>query len=137
MEEEKKNATKLVSSALLGLDVKVVVVHDKRYVIHPPTIARLAGAGYHLADIADAETLQELITGQKDIKSACFALSQLIDGTDSHAEELSHGTPIEVVNALSEAYSLVDVQDFMKLSLLARNVGKMIANQRQSATIAY
>lgn len=37
------NAAKTVSSALLGLDVKVVLVNENRYVIKPPTIDKIAG----------------------------------------------------------------------------------------------
>ena len=48
MEQE---GAKIVSSAILGMDFKVVVVAGKSYVIAPPTIKRLAGAGYWLSSI--------------------------------------------------------------------------------------
>ena len=51
MEENIKipNAAKTVSSAILGMDVEIVMVNNKRYVLHPPTIAKIAGGGYWLS----------------------------------------------------------------------------------------
>ena len=132
-EKEKNKATgaKLVSSALIGMDCKVVLINGKRYVIDPPTIKKIAGAAYHLASIAESETLQDFLDGQTDISAVAHALSWFINGDDSLAEELSHGALSDVVSALADAYSLINVQDFTMLSTLARNVAKMIANQKQ------
>ena len=49
---------------------------------------------------------------------------------DSLFEELSQGTLDELVDAISEAYSLISVESFTKLSTLARNVSSLVAKQK-------
>lgn len=126
----KYQGAKLVSAAILGLDYRNVVVAGKRYVIHPPTIARLAGAASRLADVAEAETVAEVVASQKNIMSAAAALSQFIDGTDSHTEALSKGTLAEVAGALREAYSMVDVGNFTMLSAMSGALCQLTARPR-------
>ena len=67
----------------------------------------------------------------KDMGNAAHALSYLINGDDSLFDELSHGTVEEVVNALKEGLSLISVENFMTLSVSARNVANLIAKQKQ------
>ena len=43
-----KNAAKIVSSAVLGMDFRTAVINGKVYMIYPPTIHKIAGAGYYL-----------------------------------------------------------------------------------------
>ena len=43
-----EKASKIVSAAVLGKDFETVFVNGKAYVIHPPTIHKIAGAGYYL-----------------------------------------------------------------------------------------
>lgn len=131
MEKKKDNAAKVVSSAILGMDYRIVMVGGHRYVINPPTIKRIAGAAVHLADVADAKTVGEILTSQSDITEATRALSCLIQGDESLADALAEGTLDEVVKALTTAYELISVQPFMMLSTLARSVARMAANQRQ------
>ena len=59
-----------------------------------------------------------------------YALSFLINGDESLADELMQGRFDELVEALGEAYSLISVQNFMMLSSLAKNVGRMIAKSK-------
>lgn len=121
---------KLVSEAIVGDDFKVVVVNGKSYKIDSPTIYRLAGAGKYLADFGDEQTLGDIFRSINDSKKLAYALSFLIVGDESLAEELVNGRFDELVEALGEAYSLISVQNFMMLSSLAKNVGRMIAKSK-------
>lgn len=122
-----KNATKIVAGAIIGLDFKVVVVNGKAYAIHPPTIAKIAGAASYLSDIEGSETLQDILMSLTSIESATKALSWLIAGNESLSEELAQGTLEEVVSALEQGLMLISAENFIKLSLLARSVQKVIA----------
>lgn len=127
------NAAKTVSSALLGFDVKVVLVNGNRYVIKPPTIDKIAGGAYWLSrfDRSGKESIDEIIMAMTDINMVSRALSWMIQGDESLAEELAKGTLDENIVALCTAYSMVNTQNFTMLSALARNVGKLIAKQKQ------
>lgn len=122
-----KNATKIVAGAIIGLDFKVVVVNGKAYAIHPPTIAKIAGAASYLSDIEGGETLQDILMSLTSIESATKALSWLIAGNESLSEELAQGTLEEVVSALEQGLMLISAENFIKLSLLAKSVRKVIA----------
>lgn len=122
-----KNATKIVAGAIIGLDFKVIVVNGKAYAIHPPTIAKIAGAASYLSDIEGGETLQDILMSLTSIESATKALSWLIAGNESLSEELAQGTLEEVVSALEQGLMLISAENFIKLSLLARSVQKVIA----------
>lgn len=123
-------AEKIVSSAILGMDFRTVLINNKTYVILPPTIKKIAGAGYYLSDIKDAESVREVLLALST-ESAAHALSWLIGGNDDLFEELKEGTFDEIVSALELGYSLISTENFLKLSSLARNVANLIAKQRQ------
>ena len=126
----KKNAAKLVSAAILGLDGETVIIAGRAYYVTPPTIRKIAQAAYYLSDMKDAATLRELFESIGDMKNACSALSCLVKGDESLAEEFMEGTMEEVVGALEVAYGLASVENFYKLSALARNVASLTAKQR-------
>lgn len=128
--EKKRNAAKVVSSAILGLDGETVIVAGKAYHILPPTIRRIAKAAYHLSDMKEAESLKELIMSIGTPQPICKALSCMIRGDESLADELMDGTMEEMAEALETAYSLASVENFWKLSALARNVASLTARQR-------
>lgn len=126
-----KNAAKIVNSAILGMDFKNCIVNGKTYTIYPPTIRKLAGAGYYLSDLTDCgESVKDAIASLKDLNNLAYALSFMINGDDNLFEELSQGTFDEVVDALCECYSLVSVENFIRLSALSRNVTSLTAKQR-------
>ena len=126
-----KNAAKIVSSAVLGMDFRTAVINGKVYMIYPPTIHKIAGAGYYLSGLKGHNDLDAVLGMMKDMGNAAHALSYLINGDDSLFDELSHGTVEEVVNALKEGLSLISVENFMTLSVSARNVANLIAKQKQ------
>lgn len=125
-----KNAAKVVSAAILGLDGETVIVAGKAYHILPPTIRRIAQAAYHLSDMKEAESLKELIMSIGRPEPLCNALSCMICGDESLADELMDGTMSEMAEALETAYSLASVENFWMLSALARNVANLTAKQR-------
>ena len=133
MEEMKiPNAAKTVSSAILGLDVKIVMVNEKRYVLHPPTIAKIAGGAYWLSqfDRKEKQSIDEIIMAMTNIEPVSKALSWMIQGDETLTDELKHGTLEENIVALCTAFSMVNPQNFTMLSTLAGNVGKLIAKQK-------
>lgn len=123
-------AAKIVSASIVGTDVTSAVVNGKAYAIHPPTIHKLAGAGVYLSEFGDEETLGGVIKSINSSDKLAHALSWLINGDDSLFNELAAGTFDELVEAVSGAYSLVSLENFMKLSTLAKNVSGLIAKQK-------
>lgn len=126
----KKKASKLVSAAILGLDGESVIVGGKAYYIPPPTIKRIAQAAYYLSDIQEGKTLRDMFMSVENMKCVCDALSCFIAGNESLTEELMEGTIQEVSEALEAAYNLLSVENFYKLSALARNVANLTAKQK-------
>lgn len=124
-------AAKIVSEAILGLDFRHVVVAGRAYRVDPPTIRRLAGAARCLSAVAGAATLMEIISSPDNLEALPRALSWFIRGDDTLAASLSEGTPEELKDGLKTAYGLLSTEDFLKLSLLARNVAGTVAKQRQ------
>lgn len=124
------NAAKIVSSAILGLDFKTIIVNGKAYIVMPPTIRRIAGASYCLSERGEGQSIREYLMSVKNIESLACALSWFIQGDDGLAEELKDGTFEEVVDALNEAYSLISIQSFRTLLDLEMNVSNLTAKQR-------
>lgn len=123
-------ASKLISDAIIGNDYKIVVVNGKSYKILPPTIKKMAGAGQYLSDLKDGDTISDILESVNDIGKLAHALSWFVDGSDRLTGEFEKATIGEVVDALGVAYSLISVENFTKLSILVRNVSKLIANPR-------
>ena len=126
-----KNAAKIVSSAILGMDFKVVIVNGKSYIVTPPTIKKIAGAAYWLSDVKDGKDMRELLASINNVEPLAHALSWFIQGNDILFEELSNGTLDEVIDGLESAYSLLSTKNFLRLSVLAKNVASLTARQRQ------
>jgi hypothetical protein len=126
-----QNAAKIVSSAILGMDFKVVIVNGKSYIVTPPTIKKIAGAAYWLSDVKDGKNIKELLVSINNVEPLAHALSWFIQGNDSLFEELSNGTLDEVIDGLESAYSLLSTKNFLRLSVLAKNVAGLTAKQRQ------
>lgn len=126
-----QNAAKIVSSAILGMDFRVVIVNGKSYIVTPPTIKKIAGAAYWLSDVKDGKNIKELLVSINNVEPLAHALSWFIQGNDSLFEELSNGTLDEVIDGLESAYSLLSTKNFLRLSVLAKNVAGLTAKQRQ------
>lgn len=125
-----QNAAKIVTSAILDMDFKTVVVAGNAYIIMPPTMKKLAGAGYWLSGIK-GDTIKEVFLSKDNIEAFSHALSWLIQGDESLFEELLNGTDKELSDALEEAYSLISTENFSKLLALAKNVANLTAKPKQ------
>ena len=130
MGKKRKSAAKVVSAAILGLDGETVIVAGKAYHILPPTIRKIAQAAFYLSDMQEADTLKGLLLSIGNPLPMCKALSCMIRGDESLCDDLMDGTMDEVADALEVAYSLASVENFWKLSALARNVASLTAKQR-------
>ncbi len=119
--------SKLVTDAIIGEDSKTVIVNDKVYFVPSPTIYRLAGAGKYLSDFGGENNIEDALKGLKNSEDLCKALSWFICGSAKLSKTLSHGTFEEIVNALVVSYSMISVENFTKLSVLAKNVAELIA----------
>lgn len=124
------NAAKIVSSAIIGADFKVIEINAKRYIVMPPTIRKISGAAYWLSGIQEAKTLKEMFMSINNAEALVHALSWFINGNDDLFSELSNGTQDEVIKGLEVAYSLISTQNFIKLSILARNVANLTATPK-------
>lgn len=127
---KENSAAKIVSSAILGKDFETVVINGKAYIIKPPTIHKIAGAGYFLSDLDGVGSVMDILRSMKDVGKAASALSFLIKGDESLSDELSKGELGEVVDALSKGYSMISAENFFKLSALAKNVAMLTAKPK-------
>lgn len=120
----------LISNSIIGYDRKTCVVNNKSYTINPPTIRTIAGAGKYLSEIKDGDTVKDLVQSMGSIDKTAHALSWFVAGDDSLAEEFKRATLDEVIEGLEIAFSLISVENFLRLSVLMRSVLNLIAKQR-------
>lgn len=128
--QEKPNGPKVVSSAILGLDYRNILVNDKLYIIEPPTIAKIAGATYWLSEFGGGTTLREILMSLSKSENLSKALSWFIQGNDELSEELSEGALPEIVDGLEAAFSMIDATNFMRLSALLRSASLLVAKPK-------
>ena len=121
---------KIISESIIGGDFRTVFVGGKAYTVYPPTIYKLVGAISHLSDVQEAENLKNVLLSLGESEAYSKALSWLITGDESLSEELAKGTYEENVNALDEAFSMIDSKVFLKAVSLARNVSLLAAKPR-------
>lgn len=124
------SASKLVAGAIAGLDFKTILINGKAYAVFPPTIAKIAGATYYLADLGEGDTLNEVLKTLSELEKGAKALSWLVKGDDSLSDEFTQAPFEDVVNGLEIALSLISAESFIKLSTLAKNVRILTAKQR-------
>lgn len=126
----KNEGARMVASAIVGLDYRIIVVNDKSYIIHPPTIAKIAGATYWLCEAGDGKTLREILVSLSKSENLTKALSWFIQGNEDLGEELTKGTLDEIVNGIEAAFSMIEAQNFMKLSALQRSARLLVAKPK-------
>ena len=124
---------RLISEAIAGVDIRVVVVADKRYTILPPTIHKLAGAAYHLSNFtlpAKDATIADTIATINNSKELAAALSWLIQDDDKLTEDLSKGSIGELASAIETAYAMIDMRDFTRAVGIAKCVAELTARPK-------
>lgn len=120
----------MVSEAITGMDFRTVIVGGKSYTVYPPTIHKLAGAISYLSGVQEADNLKDVLLSLGKSEAYSKALSWLIAGDESMSDELAKGTYEENVNALDEAFSMIDSKVFLKAVSLAKNVSLLAAKPR-------
>lgn len=129
-DSEKKDGAKMVASAIIGLDYKVVIVNDKSYIIEPPTIAKIAGASYWLCEYGEGKNLRDLLMTLSKAENLAKALSWLIQGDDKLSEELAQGNLSEVVAGIEAGFSMIEATNFMRLSALQKSARLLVAKPK-------
>lgn len=127
---DKNEGARMVASAIVGLDYRIIIVNDKSYIIHPPTIAKIAGATYWLCEAGYGKTLREILVSLSKSENLTKALSWFIQGNEDLAEELTKGKLDEIVNGIEAAFSMIEAQNFMKLSALQKSASLLVAKPK-------
>lgn len=121
----------IVSKALLGVEACTIVIKGKPYFVKPFTVKQIAGIGLSLSGFDnDGNTLSDLLKAMTDTEGAAKALSYAVAGDESKYEEFLQAPFGEVVEALEKCLSLINIQDFQRLSGLSRSVRLLIANPK-------
>lgn len=128
--DKKIDAAKIVAASIIGADYRLAIIADKTYLIKPPTIHQIAGATYWLSDLENGNTIKEILEKMPNAMNLAKALSWFIQGDDSIADELANGTIREVIEGIESAFSLIETENFLKLSVLLRSAKMLIAKQR-------
>ena len=123
-------AAREVGAAIARMDFVTVVIGGKAYTVYPPTIHKLAGAGYYFSGAKEGDSVKDIILSLGDAKLWAHALSWLIEGNDSLYESFSKADADEVIEALIEALSLISAENFLKLLALTKNVAKLTARPK-------
>ena len=125
-------ASKLISDAIIGNDYTIVYVNGKAYPVQPPTIKRMAGAISSLSNVEFKEdgTLKDMIMSGKDVEAYSRALSWFIKGDLSISEDLSEGTMVEVIDALSSVFDMIGINPFLKAASLTKNASLLAASPK-------
>lgn len=122
-------AAKLVSSAIVGADFKLVEVNGNMYPVKPPTINRVAGAVACLSGLAlnDGATIRDVLNTQENAREYARALSFLIQEDYELTDELAKGTYDEVIEALDTAFGMISGRSFSIAASLTKNASALVA----------
>ena len=126
---ENIEGARLVTAAMLGLDGDSIFVGGKCYFVKPPTIKKIVGCAHYMGSFGDEQSLGDYIRKLTDLGDICKALSWLIRGDETLAEELSNGTVDEIIEGVETGIRLIGTKNFIRLSVLSRNVSGLIAKQ--------
>lgn len=129
-ESNKKDGAKMIASAIIGLDYKMVIVNDKSYIIEPPTIAKIAGASYWLCDYGEGKTLRDILKCLSKAENLAKALSWFIQADDKLSEELAKGSLTEIVDGIEAGFSMIEATNFMRLSALQKSARLLVAKPK-------
>ena len=129
-DSNKKDGAKMVASAIIGLDYRMIIVNDRSYIMEPPTIAKIAGATYCLCDYGDGKTLREILTSLPKAENLAKALSWFIQANDDLSEELAQGSLSEVVAGIEAGFSMIETSNFMRLSALLKSARLLVAKPK-------
>ena len=127
---ETNTGAKVIADAITGIDFRTVVVNGKGYMVKPPTIHRLSGAIGCLAGVVNADTLRDVILTLGESRKYAEALSWLIAGDTSLADELARASYEEVVNGIELCLSMISMEVFLRAVSLAKSVSLLAARPK-------
>lgn len=131
-------ASELVSSALLGLDIRIITVGGKSYKISPPSIRTILEATRHFAkvDVEDSPTEAGIIKYyEANTPHITRGIAAIIRGSDGLltrrlAKRLTRGTYKELADALVTCINLMGGQDFFAIASLLKSIRKTVASRK-------
>lgn len=125
-----QDGARMIASAIIGMDYRNVIVNDKTYIVEPPTIAKIAGATFFLCEVGEFENIHDALCSLSKSENLCKALSWFIQGNDALSEELAQGKMSEIVDGLLAAFSMIEAENFTKLSTLLRSAKTLVAKPK-------
>ena len=133
-----EEASKIVSDAILGKDLRFVVIGGETYAVRPPSIRVLLKAVAYLSrvKVSDNHTRVSILSEHSpNTKFIVMGLAVLINGADdwkAHkiAKRLKNGTYEELLKAFESIVNLLGGEDFFALAQLAKSVRKIVATPK-------
>lgn len=131
-----KNGAQVVSDAILGEDLKFVVIGGEVYSIKPPSIRTILKSIKHLSLVkleADKYTKSSILSEyERNTKHIAYGLAVLIDPKKpkKYAKKFMDGTYAELLKAYNTAVQMMGGDDFFALAQLARSLQKMAARPK-------
>lgn len=124
-------AANLVANAILGDDLKVVILGSKAYTIQSPTIAVICKSIKYLSCIDRTTTgKEELSKAKEDLENLLKGLSVFIFDDPDKYTEIQDATMKELKEALETVINLISAEDFFVCAALAESVARMAAIQK-------
>ena len=87
------------------------------------------GCAHYLGTFGDEQSLGDYIRKLDKLDDPCKGLSWLIKGDESLADDLGNGTLDEIIEGVEKGVGLIGTKNFLRLSVLSRNVSGLIARQ--------
>ena len=124
-------AAKAIADAVLGEDVKVIVLGGKAYMMRSPTIATMCQAIQYLSLVDKTDTGKEdLERVREDMVNMLKGVSVFLFGTPDRYEEIAGASIKELREALESVIRLISAEDFFVCAALAESVARMAATPR-------
>lgn len=132
-------AAKVVSDAILGIDVKYISLHGKVFSVKPPSLKTVLMAIHHLSevDVADNQNvLSVLFNQEKSVKALARAIAIILRGGDGIgtwwlARWIMRNTSFkEVKEVFEQVIPLLGGADFFAIASLSKNCRKIAAVPR-------
>ncbi|WFE85050.1 hypothetical protein [Parabacteroides chongii] len=124
-------AANLVANAILGDDLKVVILGSKAYTIQPPTIAVICKSIKYLSCIDRTTTGKEELSKSKGRPGEyAEGLSVFIFDDPEKYVAIQGATLKELKEALETVIKLISAEDFFVCAALAESVARMAAIQK-------
>ena len=131
-----KNGAQVVSEAILGEDVKFVVIGGEVYSVKPPSIRTILKSIKHLSMVrleSEKYTKSSIMSEYKrNTKHIAMGLAVLLSPKHpkKYAKKFMDGTYGELLKAYNEVVGMMGGDDFFALAQLAKSLQKMAARPK-------